>query len=115
MFVLADPEVFSSSLAQVLLGDIEASASASGGFLSPLDHMRSVVQHAIQAALGAEQCNGSKLAQALKVSGTVQYCWFVLTLCHLFSVLFLPFLFIVSLLLSLYVCRLQVCSARLPF
>lgn len=66
VFVLADPEVFSSSLAQVLLGDIEASASASGGFLSPLDHMRSVVQHAIQAALGAEQCNGSKLAQALK-------------------------------------------------
>lgn len=71
VFVLADPEVFTGSLAQVLLGDIEASASASGGFLSPLDHMRSVVQHSIQSALGAEQCHGKKLAQALKVSGTV--------------------------------------------
>ncbi|XP_022620681.1 phosphoinositide 3-kinase regulatory subunit 6 [Seriola dumerili] len=71
VFVLADPEVFSGSLGQVLLGDIEASASssASGGFLSPLDLMRSVVQHSIQAALGSEQCHGSKLAQALKDMG----------------------------------------------
>lgn len=72
VFVLADPEVFSGSLGQVLLGDIEASASASGGCLGPLDHMRSVLQHSIQAALGAEQCHGPKLAQALKVSGTAQ-------------------------------------------
>lgn len=69
VFVLADPEVFTDPLAQVLLGDIEASASASGGFLSPLDHMRTVVQHSIQAALGAEQCHGTKLAQALKDMG----------------------------------------------
>lgn len=69
VFVLADPEVFFGSLGQVLMGDIEAPAS--GGLLGPLDHMRSVVQHSIQAALGAEQCHGQKLAQALKVSGTV--------------------------------------------
>nr|XP_020466647.1 phosphoinositide 3-kinase regulatory subunit 6-like isoform X2 [Monopterus albus] len=69
VFVLADPEVFSGSLEEVLLGDIEASTLASGGFLSPLDHMRSVVQHTIQAALGAEQCHGPKLAQALKDMG----------------------------------------------
>ncbi|XP_044046290.1 phosphoinositide 3-kinase regulatory subunit 6 isoform X2 [Siniperca chuatsi] len=69
VFVLADPEVFSGSLGQVLLGDIEASASASGGSLSPLDHMRSVVQHSIQAALGTEHCHGQKLARALKDMG----------------------------------------------
>ncbi|KAI3353071.1 hypothetical protein L3Q82_019636 [Scortum barcoo] len=71
VFVLADPEIFSGSLGQVLLGDIEASASASasGGSLGPLDHLRSVVQHSIQAALGAEQCHGPKLAQALKDMG----------------------------------------------
>ncbi|KAM9363846.1 phosphoinositide 3-kinase regulatory subunit 6 [Symphorus nematophorus] len=69
VFVLADPEVFSGSLGQVLLGDIEVSTSASGGSLSPLDHMRSVVQHTIQAELGAEQCHGQKLAQALKDMG----------------------------------------------
>ncbi|XP_070684601.1 phosphoinositide 3-kinase regulatory subunit 6 [Pempheris klunzingeri] len=67
VFVLADPEVFSGSLGQLLLGDIEASASASGA--SHLDHMRNVVQHSIQAALGAEQCHGQKLAQALKDMG----------------------------------------------
>ncbi|XP_029367869.1 phosphoinositide 3-kinase regulatory subunit 6 isoform X2 [Echeneis naucrates] len=69
VFVLADPDVFSGSLEQVLLGDIEASTSASGGFLSPLDLMRSVVQHSIQAVLGSEQCHGPKLAQALKDLG----------------------------------------------
>ncbi|KAK2816859.1 hypothetical protein Q5P01_025050 [Channa striata] len=69
VFVLADPEVFSGSLGQLILGDNEASASASGGFLSPLDHMRSVIQHSIQAALGAEQCHGRKLDQALKDMG----------------------------------------------
>lgn len=69
VFVLADPEVFSDSLGQVLVDDFEASASASGGFLSPLDLMRSVVQHSIQAALGSEQCHGPKLAQALKDMG----------------------------------------------
>ena len=65
VFVLADPEVFSGSLAQVLAEDMEASAS--GGSLSPVDLMRSVVQHSIQAALGPEQCNGPKLAQTLMV------------------------------------------------
>ncbi|XP_028423556.1 phosphoinositide 3-kinase regulatory subunit 6 isoform X2 [Perca flavescens] len=69
VFVLADPEVFSGSLGQVLLGDIETSASVSDGSLSPLDYMCRVVQHSIQAALGAEQCNGPKLAQALKDMG----------------------------------------------
>ncbi|XP_061627635.1 phosphoinositide 3-kinase regulatory subunit 6, partial [Phyllopteryx taeniolatus] len=60
VFVLADPEVFSASLAQVVLADIEA-ASAS----SPIDHMRNVVQHSIQATLG-QQCHGPKLAKTLK-------------------------------------------------
>lgn len=83
VFVLADPEVFSGSLGEVLAGDIEASAS--GGPLCPLDHMRSVVQHSIQAALGAEQCHGQKLAQALKVSGIAQYSLVVLFFCFLFS------------------------------
>ncbi|KAA8594988.1 hypothetical protein FQN60_012123 [Etheostoma spectabile] len=69
VFVLADPEVFSGSLGQVLLGDIETSASVSDGSLSPLDYMCRVVQHSIQAALGAEQCHGPKLAQALKDMG----------------------------------------------
>lgn len=86
VFVLADPEVFSDSLGQVLVDDFEASASASGGFLSPLDLMRSVVQHSIQAALGSEQCHGPKLAQALKVSGTEQHFTLlvVLSYCLLF-------------------------------
>lgn len=52
-------------------GDFEVSATSSGQFLNPLDHMRSVVQHSIQAALGDEQCHGPKLAQALKVSTLV--------------------------------------------
>lgn len=71
VFVLADPDVFSGSLGQVLLGDIEASG-ASGGPLGPLDHMRCVVQHALQAALGAERCHGQRLAQALKVGVAAQ-------------------------------------------
>lgn len=87
VFVLADPEVFSDSLGQVLLGDIDASTSASGGSLNPLDHICSVVQHSIQAALGGEQCHGPKLARALKVSGTAQYCTVALTYCLLFQVL----------------------------
>lgn len=69
--MLADPEVFSGSLAQVILGDFQSSASASGGFQSPFDHMRNVVQHTIQAALGAEQCHGPNLARTLKVSENV--------------------------------------------
>ncbi|KAE8299981.1 Phosphoinositide 3-kinase regulatory subunit 6 [Larimichthys crocea] len=68
VFVLADPDVFSGSLGQVLLGDIEASG-ASGRSLGPLDHMRCVVQHSLQAALGAERCHGQRLAQALKDVG----------------------------------------------
>lgn len=69
VFVLADPEVFSDSLIRVLLNDFEASASASGEFLNPSDHMRSVIQHSIQAALGGDQCHGPKLARALKDMG----------------------------------------------
>ncbi|XP_034402041.1 phosphoinositide 3-kinase regulatory subunit 6 isoform X2 [Cyclopterus lumpus] len=69
VFVLADPEVFSGSLGKVLSGDIETSASAADGSPSPLDHMCRVVQHSIQAALGAEQCHGPKLARALKDMG----------------------------------------------
>ncbi|KAM9856970.1 phosphoinositide 3-kinase regulatory subunit 6 [Aulostomus maculatus] len=65
VFVLADPEVFSGSLAQVLLGDTEASASVPEEIVNPVDHMRSVIQHSIQAALG-ERCHGPKLAQSLK-------------------------------------------------
>lgn len=91
VFVLADPEVFSGSLGEVLLGDIEASASASGGFLSPLDLMRTVVQHSIQAALGSEQCHGLKLAQALKVSETIQYYLVLLSYPLHFLVLWLFF------------------------
>lgn len=71
VFVLADPEVFAGSLGQLLVGDIEASASVSDSNRSPspLDHMCSVVQHSIQAALGAEKCNAPRLAQALKDMG----------------------------------------------
>ncbi|XP_041642353.1 phosphoinositide 3-kinase regulatory subunit 6 isoform X2 [Cheilinus undulatus] len=69
VFLLADPEVFCGSMGQVLMGDVEASGTATSGFLSPLDHMRCVVQHSIQAALGADQCDGQKLAQALKDMG----------------------------------------------
>nr|XP_057934534.1 phosphoinositide 3-kinase regulatory subunit 6 isoform X2 [Doryrhamphus excisus] len=60
VFVLADPEVFSGSLAQVMMDDIEAASQA-----SPTAHMRSVVQHSIQATLG-EQSHGAKLAKTLK-------------------------------------------------
>ncbi|XP_074486617.1 phosphoinositide 3-kinase regulatory subunit 6 [Sebastes fasciatus] len=69
IFILADPEVLSGSVGQVLLGEIESSSSAPGGSLSLLDHMCSVVQHSIQAALGAEQCDGPRLARALKDMG----------------------------------------------
>lgn len=67
--MLADPEVFSGSLIPAIVQDFEVSASASAGFQSPLEHMRNVVQHTIQAALGPEHCHGPKLAQALRVSG----------------------------------------------
>lgn len=71
VLVLADPAVFSSSLTKVVSDDIEASAlaSTSSGFITPLDHMSSVVQHSIQATLGPEQCNGTRLTQALKDMG----------------------------------------------
>lgn len=72
VFVLADPEVFSGSLAQVVSDDIEAASSGSGVILSPLDHMCNVVRHSIQAVLGEEQCHGGKLAQALKVNSFVR-------------------------------------------
>lgn len=66
VFVLADPDVFSGPVGQVVSSDIETSSS--GGLFEPLDHMRCAVQHALQAVLGAEQCHGTKLAQALRVS-----------------------------------------------
>lgn len=66
VFVLADLEIF-GPLGQVLMEDIETLGS--GGALGHVDYMRCVVQHAIQAALGAQQCSGQKLADALKVSG----------------------------------------------
>ncbi|KAM4750066.1 phosphoinositide 3-kinase regulatory subunit 6 [Anableps anableps] len=69
VFVLADPEIFSGSLIPAVVEDFEVSASASAGFQSPLEHMRSVVQHTIQAALGPEHCHGPKLAQALRDMG----------------------------------------------
>ncbi|XP_027873923.1 phosphoinositide 3-kinase regulatory subunit 6 [Xiphophorus couchianus] len=69
VFVLADPEVFSGSLIPTIAEDFEVSASGSTGFQSPLEHMRSVVQHTIQAALGPQQCHGPKLAQALRDMG----------------------------------------------
>lgn len=71
VFVLADPAVFSSSLSKVVSDDIEASvlASTSSGFITHLDHMCSVVQHSLQASLGPEQCNGTRLARELKDMG----------------------------------------------
>uniref|UniRef100_A0A3Q2Q7M3 Phosphoinositide-3-kinase regulatory subunit 6 n=1 Tax=Fundulus heteroclitus TaxID=8078 RepID=A0A3Q2Q7M3_FUNHE len=69
VFVLADPEIFTGSMIPTVMEDIEVSASASTGFVSQLEHMCSVVQHTIQAALGPEQCHGPKLAQALRDMG----------------------------------------------
>uniref|UniRef100_A0A3B3TQH9 Phosphoinositide-3-kinase regulatory subunit 6 n=1 Tax=Poecilia latipinna TaxID=48699 RepID=A0A3B3TQH9_9TELE len=69
VFVLADPEVFSGSLIPAVVEDFEVSALGSAGFQSPLEHMRSVVQHSIQAALGPQHCHGPKLAQALRDMG----------------------------------------------
>lgn len=71
VFVLADPAVFSSSLSKVVSDDIEASvlASTSSGFITPLDHMCIVVQHSLEANLGPEQCEGTRLARALKDMG----------------------------------------------
>ncbi|XP_041837987.1 phosphoinositide 3-kinase regulatory subunit 6 [Melanotaenia boesemani] len=69
VFVFADPEVITGSLIPVLFGDFEVSSTASTGFLGPLDHMCTVVQHSLQAALGAEQCHGTKLAQTLRDMG----------------------------------------------
>lgn len=69
VFVFADPEVFCGSLSDLLQGDIQASGSGLGGFRTPLDHMRSVVQHSIQAVLGGERCHGPSLAQALTDMG----------------------------------------------
>lgn len=71
IFVLADPVVFSNALSKVVSDDIEASvlASTSSGFISPVDHMCSVVQHSLQANLGPELCDGTRLARALKDMG----------------------------------------------
>ncbi|XP_056892251.1 phosphoinositide 3-kinase regulatory subunit 6 isoform X2 [Takifugu flavidus] len=67
VFVLADPDVFSGPVGQVLCSDIETPSS--GEPLEPLDHMRCVVQHVLQAVLGAEHCHGRKLARALSDMG----------------------------------------------
>ncbi|XP_017283182.1 phosphoinositide 3-kinase regulatory subunit 6 [Kryptolebias marmoratus] len=71
VFVLADPKVFCGPLIPVLVGDLEVSGSA--GFGSPLEHMRNVVQHSIQASLGPERCHGQKLAQALRDKDAESY------------------------------------------
>uniref|UniRef100_A0A674PEL0 Uncharacterized protein n=1 Tax=Takifugu rubripes TaxID=31033 RepID=A0A674PEL0_TAKRU len=71
VFVLADPDVFSGPVGQVLCSDIETPSSREP--LEPLDHMRCVVQHVLQAVLGAEHCHGRKLARALSVSGIVLF------------------------------------------
>lgn len=74
VFVLADPDVFSGPVGQVLSSDIESSSS--GELLDPLDHMRCAVHHALQAVLGAEQCHGKKLAQVLGVSEALLFFHF---------------------------------------
>ena len=53
----------------LLQADIQASNLGPHGLLTPLDHMSSVIQHSIQAALGPQRCNGPSLVQALRVSG----------------------------------------------
>lgn len=69
VFVVADPDVFSGPMGQVLCSDIETCSS--GELPESLDHMRCAVQHVLQAVLGTERCHGKKLAQALRVSGIV--------------------------------------------
>lgn len=69
VFVVADPDVFSGPVGQVLCSDIETSSA--GEPPESLDHMRCAVQHVLQAVLGTERCHGKKLAQALRVSGIV--------------------------------------------
>ncbi|XP_072318551.1 phosphoinositide 3-kinase regulatory subunit 6 [Eucyclogobius newberryi] len=69
VFVLADPAVFSSSLSRVVSDDIQASAAPSRKSSAPLEHLCSAVQHSIQANLGPQQCDGSRLAKALKDKG----------------------------------------------
>ncbi|XP_056442057.1 phosphoinositide 3-kinase regulatory subunit 6 [Gadus chalcogrammus] len=69
VFVFADPEVFSGPLGMLLQADIQASNLGPHGLLTPLDHMSSVIQHSIQAALGPQRCNGPSLVQALRDMG----------------------------------------------
>ncbi|XP_018617677.1 phosphoinositide 3-kinase regulatory subunit 6 isoform X2 [Scleropages formosus] len=60
VLVFADPAVFLGSLGDAVRGDLELTGALRG----PLAHMRSVVQHAVQAALG-DECHGPTLAHAL--------------------------------------------------
>ncbi|KAM9792906.1 phosphoinositide 3-kinase regulatory subunit 6 [Neosynchiropus ocellatus] len=65
VFVLADPDVFTGAMADGLKRDIKASNSEYDDFVSPYDHMCSVVQHTLQAVLG-EECNAAELARGLQ-------------------------------------------------
>ncbi|XP_053712332.1 phosphoinositide 3-kinase regulatory subunit 6-like isoform X1 [Synchiropus splendidus] len=67
VFVLADPDVFTGAMAEGLKRDIKASNSEYEDFVSPYDHMCSVVQHTLQAVLG-EECNAAELARGLQAT-----------------------------------------------
>ncbi|XP_035262915.1 phosphoinositide 3-kinase regulatory subunit 6 isoform X2 [Anguilla anguilla] len=64
LFVFADPAVLSGPLGAAVREDVELG----GSYRGPLAHMRSAVQHTLQAALG-EDCHGPALAQALQDVG----------------------------------------------
>ncbi|KAJ8404145.1 hypothetical protein AAFF_G00339180 [Aldrovandia affinis] len=66
VFVFGDAAVFSGPLGDAVQRDLELAGSQRG--VTPLDHMRSVVQHTLQAALGT-CCHGNTLARALKDVG----------------------------------------------
>ncbi|MBN3295424.1 PI3R6 kinase, partial [Amia calva] len=63
VLVLADPSVFSGDTGAALSQDIESASPRQ----SPVEYMCSVIQHTIQAALGAS-CDGPRLAHILQVS-----------------------------------------------
>ncbi|XP_066560455.1 phosphoinositide 3-kinase regulatory subunit 6 isoform X2 [Amia ocellicauda] len=61
VLVLADPSVFSGDTGAALSQDIESASPRQ----SPVEYMCSVIQHTIQAALGAS-CDGPRLAHILQ-------------------------------------------------
>uniref|UniRef100_W5N6R2 Phosphoinositide-3-kinase regulatory subunit 6 n=1 Tax=Lepisosteus oculatus TaxID=7918 RepID=W5N6R2_LEPOC len=64
VLVFADPGVFPGETGAALSRDIESSSPLH----SPVGHMRSVIQHTLQAALG-ESCDGPALARILEAGG----------------------------------------------